>query len=162
MFPRNWKIFPSYWELEWFRGSTAIGTIRGLAEGVSDELFVAASGAVARQHELDVLSNNLANVSTDGFRELRVSFESVLADPYNTETNSQVYVAPVHTATSQNMGPKFGSQQPGEMDAEFCCFREAVDTSFSCQSLSQIFFGFLTHLFDILRISLDFLRLGNM
>ena len=75
------------------------------AEGVSDGLFVAAAGAVARQHELDVISNNLANASTDGFRELRVSFESVLADPYNTETNSQVYVAPVHTATSQNMGP---------------------------------------------------------
>ena len=72
---------------------------------MSDGLFVAAAGAVARQHELDVISNNLANVSTDGFRELRVSFESVLADPYNTETNSQVYVAPVHTATSQNMGP---------------------------------------------------------
>lgn len=75
------------------------------AEGVSDGLFVAAAGAVARQHELDVVSNNLANVSTDGFRELRVSFETVLADPYNTQTNSQVYVTPVHTSTSQNMGP---------------------------------------------------------
>jgi len=75
------------------------------AESVSDGLFVAAAGAVARQHELDVLSNNMANASTDGFRELRVSFETVLADPYNVETNSQVYVAPVHTATSQNMGP---------------------------------------------------------
>ena len=72
---------------------------------MSDGLFVAASAAVARQHELDVVSNNLANVSTDGFQELRVSFESVLADPYNTETNSQVYVAPTHTSTSQQNGP---------------------------------------------------------
>ena len=72
---------------------------------MSDGLFVAASAAVARQHELDVVSNNLANVSTDGFQELRVSFESVLSDPYNTETNSQIYVAPTHTATSQQKGP---------------------------------------------------------
>lgn len=46
---------------------------------MSDGIYTAMSGAVAMDHNLDILSNNLANVSTPGFKGARPSFESVLA-----------------------------------------------------------------------------------
>ncbi|WP_456388238.1 flagellar basal-body rod protein FlgF [Desulfolithobacter sp.] len=40
--------------------------------------YSALSGAVAREQAMSTISNNLANVSTSGFRKDRVSFESLL------------------------------------------------------------------------------------
>ncbi len=39
------------------------------------QLYVAASGMIARQHQLDVLANNLANLNTVGFKMEEVVFE---------------------------------------------------------------------------------------
>lgn len=47
---------------------------------MSDGIYTAASGALARVHEIDVISNNLANASTHGFRSQEVVFREVLAD----------------------------------------------------------------------------------
>lgn len=41
-------------------------------------IYVATSGAVARQRELEVHANNLANVGTDGFKAAEVTFEEVM------------------------------------------------------------------------------------
>jgi flagellar basal-body rod protein FlgF len=43
-------------------------------------IYVATSGAVALERQLDVVANNLANATTTGFKALEVSFEEVLAD----------------------------------------------------------------------------------
>jgi flagellar basal-body rod protein FlgF len=45
---------------------------------MSDGIYNAASGALARMNQLDVLSNNLANASTSGFRAETISFSDVL------------------------------------------------------------------------------------
>ena len=71
---------------------------------MSDGLFVAASGAAARERQLDVLSSNLANASTDGFQGERASFESVLAVA-GARAIDKSYVATRGTTTSFSPGP---------------------------------------------------------
>src|ERR1700759_1209451 len=41
-------------------------------------LYIAATGMNAQQSQLDVISNNLANVSTNGFKKSRAVFEDLL------------------------------------------------------------------------------------
>jgi len=41
-------------------------------------LFIASSGMLAQQMNIDVISNNLANVNTTGFKKSRVDFQSLL------------------------------------------------------------------------------------
>lgn len=73
---------------------------------VGDGLYVAAAGALARERQLDLLSNNLANVSTDGYRQGRIAFESVLADAAAGATPSTIeYVAPAGASVSPLAGP---------------------------------------------------------
>jgi flagellar basal-body rod protein FlgG len=41
-------------------------------------LFTAATGMTAQQHQIDTIANNLANVSTNGFKKTRVAFEDLV------------------------------------------------------------------------------------
>src|SRR4051812_20383004 len=43
-----------------------------------DSLYIGASGMQAQQMNVDVISNNLANVNTAAFKKNRVSFEDLL------------------------------------------------------------------------------------
>lgn len=45
---------------------------------MSDGMYVALSGAMARQHQLDVVSHNVANIATNGYREQRATFADVM------------------------------------------------------------------------------------
>ena len=47
---------------------------------MSDGIYTALSGALARQAQLESVSHNLANVNTAGFRQSRVSFAQTLVD----------------------------------------------------------------------------------
>lgn len=58
---------------------------------------------MARQQQLDLLSNNLANVSTDGYRQTRVSFEAVMNDATNGVAD-QAYVSTRHAEISHQRG----------------------------------------------------------
>lgn len=53
---------------------------------MSDGIYTALSGAVAMDRNLDVLGNNLANVSTPGFKSIKPSFEAVLAQTQGADT----------------------------------------------------------------------------
>jgi len=46
---------------------------------MSKPLWPAVSGAIARDHEVEVISNNLANVNTNGFKKDGVDFKEYLA-----------------------------------------------------------------------------------
>ena len=46
---------------------------------MSKPLWPAVSGAIARDHEVEVISNNLANVNTDGFKKDGVNFKEYLS-----------------------------------------------------------------------------------
>ena len=41
-------------------------------------LWIAKTGMQAQQNQLDVISNNLANVSTNGFKRSRAIFEDLI------------------------------------------------------------------------------------
>lgn len=43
-----------------------------------DSLYIAATGLASQQTQLDVVSNNLANVNTTGFKKSRVMFEDLM------------------------------------------------------------------------------------
>ena len=45
---------------------------------MSDSLRTSASGMLAQQKMIEVISNNLANVNTTGFKRSRVAFQDVL------------------------------------------------------------------------------------
>ncbi len=51
-----------------------------------DALFIGETGLTSQQRQLDVISNNLANVSTNGFKKSRVDFEDVLYRTINQPT----------------------------------------------------------------------------
>src|SRR3977135_2213799 len=45
---------------------------------MNSSLYIAATGMNAQQSQMDVISNNLANVSTNGFKGSRAVFEDLL------------------------------------------------------------------------------------
>lgn len=47
---------------------------------MSDGIYIAVSGAIARQTHLDTVSHNLANVETPGYRARSVRFQEALVD----------------------------------------------------------------------------------
>ena len=51
---------------------------------MSKPLWPAVSGAIARDHEVEVISNNLANVNTNGFKKDGVEFKEYLAKEEKT------------------------------------------------------------------------------
>ncbi|RYF09361.1 MAG: flagellar hook basal-body protein [Deltaproteobacteria bacterium] len=59
---------------------------------MADGIYTALSGAVAQQTAMDVISNNLANVSTSGYKGDQVVFKEVLAtvNPDATNVHSEV------------------------------------------------------------------------
>jgi flagellar basal-body rod protein FlgF len=71
---------------------------------MANGIYVATSGVVARQHQLEVVANNLANVDTDGFREQQVSFQEALVDELE---------APNRRMTA--LGRTYGSQRQGSL-----------------------------------------------
>lgn len=53
---------------------------------MANGIYSAVSGAVAQMHQLDAVANNLANVTTSGFKGSTMSFAEVLADVDGTPT----------------------------------------------------------------------------
>ena len=47
---------------------------------MSDGIYTALSGAIARQNQLEQVSHNLANVDTPGYRQTRQAFQEAMVD----------------------------------------------------------------------------------
>ena len=52
-----------------------------------DSLFIASSGLNAQQTKIDVISNNIANVNTAGYKKGKVDFADILHSEANTSRN---------------------------------------------------------------------------
>lgn len=64
-------------------------------------MYAALSGSMAGQERLDVLTNNLANASTAGFKKDRLSFESILGGVKNpSQKTASLTDAPVMSGVS--------------------------------------------------------------
>ncbi len=48
---------------------------------MSHDIYPSLSGAMATWQQVEVIANNLSNTSTAGFKQTRVSFDNVIADP---------------------------------------------------------------------------------
>ena len=78
-----------------------------------DSLFVGVSGLEAYQNQLDVISNNIANVSTTGYKEQNVNFEDLLYQA------SQYATAPTTSNGGVN-GENYGlGVKVGSIDTNF-------------------------------------------
>ncbi len=64
---------------------------------MGDGIYTALSGAMAQQHSLDVIANNVANVNTAGFRGDRVVFGEMLAGAQRSAANDPRQPAPPST-----------------------------------------------------------------
>src|SRR6476619_1421812 len=72
-------------------------------------LFTSASGLAAQQFNLDVISNNLANVSTTGFKKSRANFEDLI---YQTQREPGAQTGPnslLPTGTQVGLGVSAGT-----------------------------------------------------
>ena len=58
-------------------------------------LYTASSGMLAMQHQIDVISNNIANVNTSGFKQDRAEFQDLMYESLN-------YTAGKTSATTTN------------------------------------------------------------
>lgn len=79
---------------------------------MSDNVYVLASGALARMRDLDVIANNLANLSTTGFKADRTLFESALESRLlgpdgrpQTGAPGRVFVGTAGTVAEMEAGP---------------------------------------------------------
>jgi flagellar basal body rod protein FlgG len=79
---------------------------------MSHGIYTATAGAVARQTHLDVVANNLANSSTNGYRRMRVSFEEVLTRATSSQRH---FVAVSQGALSNEQGPMINTDNPMDL-----------------------------------------------
>jgi flagellar basal-body rod protein FlgG len=83
-----------------------------MAEGI----YIATAGAVARQHRLEIVANNLANVDTTGFRAQEVGFQEVLRDEVEAPNRRLVSVG--RTFTSPRPGSLRQTNNPMDLAIE--------------------------------------------
>lgn len=75
---------------------------------MADSLYVIASGAVARQRQLEAIANNLANADTSGFKADRVLFRAALDSALRSAEGEALAGAPGHTfAATRGAGMDF-------------------------------------------------------
>jgi len=84
-------------------------------------LFTAATGMEAQQLRMDVVSNNLANVSTTGFKKVRAEFEDLLSETIRSaaapEAQGGSPPAPFQVGLGVRTGTTTRSFSQGEMVA---------------------------------------------
>lgn len=78
---------------------------------MSDGIYSAASGAIARQAQLDTVSHNLANTDTAGFRGTRVGFEEILV----ARESGVAQVAPSRIAIDATPGIVEATENPYDL-----------------------------------------------
>jgi len=76
---------------------------------MSKPLWPAVSGAMARDHQVEVISNNLANVNTNGFKRDDVSFQEYLAK--KEKTDDQTVDIPRSPIKDKDLYPLDGRDQ---------------------------------------------------
>lgn len=66
---------------------------------MSNGIYVATSGATARQRQIEVVANNVANANTPGFRKVAVSFEELMEDDLKAPNRHLVGVGEARVST---------------------------------------------------------------
>jgi flagellar basal-body rod protein FlgF len=77
---------------------------------VANGQYLALSAALAAKRQLDVVANNVANVNTTGFKQMRATFQSFMVEPGEDFANTKGFVA---LASTQNDHAQGGLTQTG-------------------------------------------------
>lgn len=82
-------------------------------------LWTAATGMAAQQLNIDVISNNLANVNTSGFKKSRIDFQDLLYQTLRAAGTTSAQGSEVPTGTQVGLGTRVAGTQkifsPGEV-----------------------------------------------
>lgn len=81
---------------------------------MSQELYAAVSGASAAMSQLDIVSNNLANVGTAGFKARQTTFQ-LAEDAKNDEVLGQAYVEPGESPLDLSSGSLEKTDDPFDL-----------------------------------------------
>ncbi len=80
-------------------------------EGMMRSLWTAASGMTGQQFNIDTISNNLANVNTTGYKQMRPDFEDLLYQTLRLAGTPSTEVTVVPTGIQVGHGVKPGATQ---------------------------------------------------
>ncbi len=90
-------------------------------------LWTAATGMEAQQLNIDVISNNLANVNTLGFKKSRVDFQDLLYQTSRTAGSTEAQGAQVPTGIQVGLGTRPGAIQKIFTQGDFQQTQNSLD-----------------------------------
>lgn len=84
-----------------------------------DALYISATGLRSQQEQIDVISNNVANMQTPGFKKSRVSFAEI--------TNAVPFIQPAHPGLERGGGTRILSTSSVFSEGELRLTQNATD-----------------------------------
>jgi len=101
-------------------------------------LFTAATGMEAQQLRMDVVSNNLANVSTTGFKKVRAEFEDLLSETIRGATAPDVNGGTAPTPFQVGLGVRTGTTSRSFSQGEMVATKNPLDVAIEGQGFFQV------------------------
>jgi len=101
-------------------------------------LFTAATGMDAQQLRMDVISNNLANVSTTGFKKARAEFEDLLSETIRSASAPDANGGSQPTPFQVGMGVRTGTTTRSFSQGEMLATNNPLDVAIEGQGFFQV------------------------
>jgi flagellar basal-body rod protein FlgG len=101
-------------------------------------LYTAASGMVAQQTNLDNISNNLANASTNGFRKQRVQFQDLLYQDLVVPGSAATQQTTVSSGLEVGLGVRSASTETIQAQGDFTTTNNPLDLTIQGQGFFQV------------------------
>lgn len=101
-------------------------------------LFIAATGMEAQRINIDVISNNLANVNTNGFKKSRADFQDLLYQGLKTAGSVSAEGTQVPTGIQTGLGVKPAAVQKMFLQGDFVSTGNSLDMVIEGKGFFQI------------------------
>jgi flagellar basal-body rod protein FlgG len=101
-------------------------------------LYTAATGMEAQQLNIDVIANNLANVSTTGFKRSRADFEDLLYSTLREPGSAATNTTEVSTGIQVGLGAKPAAVQRVLLQGDFTQTQNPLDLAIRGDGMFQI------------------------
>lgn len=101
-------------------------------------LYTAATGMEAQQLNIDVIANNLANVSTTGFKRSRADFQDLLYNTLREPGSAATGTTQVSTGIQVGLGAKPAAIQRVQLQGDFSQTSNPLDVAVRGDGMFQI------------------------
>lgn len=101
-------------------------------------LFIAATGMEAQRLNIDVISNNLANVNTNGFKKSRADFQELLYQGIKTPGAASAEGTEVPTGIQVGLGVKPAAVQKMFLQGDFASTGNSLDLVIEGKGFFQV------------------------